>query len=77
MNREKVDMIFRDNFMLDQNEDLIEKNMWNVDAWHSMEHFSLVVELEEAFSIRIEQEDILRMTSYKGILQVLEEYSVI
>lgn len=43
------------------------------EKWDSMGHLNLVVELEDAFSISLEPDDINRIKSYEDIKAVLKE----
>ncbi len=43
--------------------------------WDSVAHLQLIVELEQEFGVTIGNEDVLRMTSYRDILDVLRRLS--
>ena len=40
--------------------------------WDSVAHLQLIVELEAEFGLTISDDDVLKMTTYKNILDVLE-----
>jgi acyl carrier protein len=42
-----------------------------VAGWTSLAHLSMIVELEEAFDVQLEVEEIERMNSVQSILDVL------
>ena len=44
----------------------------NCDAWDSLHHLNLVVELEEAFGIEFEPEEIASMRSFAEVLDMVE-----
>ena len=46
------------------------------EKWDSMGQLNLVVELEDAFSISLEPEDISKMKSYEDIINVLTNKNV-
>ena len=48
----------------------------NFDAWDSMTHLILITELEEAYEIQIEEEDILSMKTVSDIKNVLTKNAV-
>ena len=47
-----------------------------VDEWDSVHQLSLTSELEEAFDIMFDPEDIMEMTSYKRGKEILKKYEI-
>lgn len=47
-----------------------------VDEWDSVHQLSLIAELEEAFDIMFDPEDIMDMTSYAKGKELLSKYDV-
>lgn len=47
-----------------------------VDEWDSVHQLSLMSELEEAFDIMFDPEDIMEMTSYKSGKEILKKYEI-
>lgn len=47
-----------------------------VQEWDSVHQLSLVAELEEAFDIMLDPEDIMEMTSYKSGREILKKYDI-
>ena len=47
-----------------------------VDEWDSVHQLSLIAELEEAFDIMFDPEDIMEMTSYAKGKELLRKYDV-
>ena len=47
-----------------------------VEAWDSVHQLSLIAELEEAFDIMFDPEDIMEMTSYDKGKELLTKYDV-
>lgn len=47
-----------------------------VDEWDSVHQLSLIAELEEAFDIMFDPEDIMEMTSYAKGKELLKKYEV-
>lgn len=73
-NIEMVENIFREIFMVEENESVEDKNVLNLETWNSYEQFTFISALEEKFSISIDIADILKMTSYKEIIDILQKY---
>ena len=48
----------------------------SVDEWDSVHQLSLIAELEEAFDIMFDPEDIMEMTSYAKGKELLAKYGV-
>ncbi len=48
----------------------------NVEQWDSVAHLNLISELEEAFDVLFESEDILHFGSYENGLLILKRYGV-
>ena len=48
----------------------------NVPQWDSVAHLSLISELEDAFDIMFDSEDILHYGSYENGKKILEKYGV-
>ena len=48
-----------------------------VDEWDSVHQLGLIAELEEAFDIMFDPEDIMEMTSYAKGKELLSKYDVV
>lgn len=48
----------------------------NVKRWDSVAHLTLISELEDAFDILFESEDILHFGSYLNGIEILKRYGV-
>ena len=71
---EKVLEILKETFELD----CVDKtcSQTTCEAWDSMGQLNLVVELEDAFNISLEPEDIIKMKSYNDIIEIIKrQYS--
>lgn len=49
----------------------------DVPEWDSIGHMSLVAELEDAFDIMMETDDIVDLSSYERGKEILKKYDVI
>jgi acyl carrier protein len=44
------------------------------EPWDSLKHLQLVSEMEEAFGVQIEMDDIIAMENFKVVKQILGKY---
>ena len=52
-----------------QNKDITNNSsMKNIEKWDSLNHISLINEIEEKFNLHISDEDIFKMTNFKIII---------
>ena len=54
-----------------QNNICLDDSIDTIEEWDSMLHMELIIALEESYSIRIEPEDIVRLTGVKSIQDYL------
>lgn len=71
---EKVLEILKDVFELDSVDNTISQD--NCEEWDSMGQLNLVAELEDAFDVSLEPEEIGTMRSFADILRILNEKGV-
>ena len=71
---EKVLEILKETFELDK----VDKNcsQANCSAWDSMGQLNLVAELEDAFDVSLEPEEIGEMKSYSDIILLLQSKGI-
>lgn len=48
----------------------------DVESWDSIAHFTLISELEDAFDVMFDTEDILHYGSYLNGIEILKRYGV-
>ena len=70
---EKLKKIMAETFKLDENAINEETKMSKVESWDSLSHLQLIAALEEAFGMEIDMDDMLAMTGYKKILEILKK----
>lgn len=75
-NREKYIKIFLEVFNIDKSNLDDTFTFVDSDIWNSMSHLTLVSELEDAFSIMLDTDDILHFESYKNGFKILERYGI-
>ena len=75
-NLEKYNRIFMD--VLGVSEDVLNESFTfkDVPQWDSVAHLSLISELEDAFDVMFESEDILHYGSYLNGIEILKRYGV-
>ena len=70
-NLEKLNQIFCEVYSVEEsalNESFVNTD---VDTWDSIHQLSMVAAIEEAFDLMMDAEDILEMTSYESVKQLL------
>ena len=76
-NEEKYDKIFIDSFSVEKSV-LNDKFVYqSVPEWDSVGHMSMIAEIEEAFEIEMETDDIIEFGSYTIGIQMLAKYYVV
>lgn len=77
-NLEKLNQIFCEVYSVEEsalNEDFVNTN---VETWDSIHQLSMVAAIEEAFDLMMDAEDILDMTSYNNVKQLLaSKYEIV
>ncbi len=75
-NRERYDSVFME--ALDVTEDKLAGLSYQaVPAWDSVGHMGLVSDLEDAFDIQMETDDIVDFNSYEKGIEILKKYDVV
>lgn len=75
-NLEKYNQVFAEIFEVEISELNEEFSLENVDNWDSITQLSLVSELEEAFDIMMDSDDILNFKSYLEGKNILKKYEI-
>jgi acyl carrier protein len=75
-NKQKYDQAFIESFSIDESKlsDNLEYN--TIPEWDSVGHMGLIAELEEAFDIEMEMDDIIDFSSYKKGFELIAKYGV-
>lgn len=76
-NLEKYRQCFRKVFSLGADFDLETAEMGSTPDWDSVGHMELITEVEDAYDIMFETEDILRFTSYVNGIEILNKYGIV
>jgi len=75
-NKDKYVSVFRKSFSLDENFDVEALSYQDIPSWDSVGHMSMIADLEEAFDIMLETEDIIDFGSFKKGIEILRKYNV-
>jgi acyl carrier protein len=75
-NKNKYIEIFIKSFSIDKKK-FNEKIKYNdIPEWDSIGHMTLMSDLEEAFDISIDTDDIIDFSSFKKGIQILKKYKI-
>lgn len=75
-NKEKYDSAFMTVFEIDADQLTDGLEYQSIRAWDSVGHMALMAELEDAFDIMLEMDDVVDFGSYNTGLKTLEKYGV-
>lgn len=71
---EKLSKIFIDIFNLERSFPLEKVRFGQLESWDSMAHLNLIYEIENVFSIEIDPNDFVAMSSFEEICRIVEKY---
>lgn len=75
-NSEKLRAVFSEALAIDI-ERVVDELMYNtIDEWDSLAHMVLVADIESAFDIMLETEDIIDMSSFGKAKEILAGYDI-
>lgn len=73
--QDKIDSAFRSALNLDPSADLKTMAYNSSRGWDSVGHMALVAALEQQFDCMLEMEDILDMSTYDKVVQIMAKYA--
>lgn len=73
---ESLRKVMAENFGLDSNSINEFSNMENTEHWDSLKHMDLMMSIEEAFGVTFTADEIVSMTNFKKIQQVLNNKGI-
>lgn len=76
MSRQQIEQIFQDVLSLEPPVDWEALRYQQVEAWDSLGHMAIVAELEDAFGILMETDEIIAMSSFGRALEILGKYGI-
>ena len=71
---EKLQKAFVDALGLPAETDIPSLEYSRNDYWDSVAHMRLVAEIEKAFGVRLEYEEVLDLSSYKKAVEILKKH---
>lgn len=75
-NLEKYKKVFTETFGV--SEDVLEDLEYQgISEWDSVGHMTLVSELEDAFDIMMDTDDIIDFSSFKKGMEILSKYNIV
>ena len=75
-NKAKYDAIFIEVFEINLSDLTDDLEYQSIPSWDSVGHMSLMAELEDAFDIMLEMDDIVDFGSYKTGIETMKRYGV-
>ena len=75
-NKAKYDAIFIEVFEINLSDLTDDLEYQSIPSWDSVGHMSLMAELEDAFDIMLEMDDIVDFGSYKTGIETMKKYGV-
>lgn len=74
-NKEIYVNIFKDVFSIEE-ESLVGLKYQDIEAWDSVGHMTLIAELEDAFDVAMETDDIIDFSGYEKGMELLGKYGI-
>ena len=75
-NKETYDKVFIESFSVEEKK-LNDKLVYNsIETWDSIGHMQMIAELEDAFEIEFEMDDIINFSSYNKGMEILVKYGI-
>ena len=75
-NLSKYNNAFKEAFSIDENSLNSELKYQSIDQWDSVGHMGLIANLEEAFDISMEMDDVIDFGSYDIGIETLKKYGI-
>ena len=76
-NLEKYKKAFCEAFSIDENLFKGDLEYNSIPEWDSVGHMGLIAEIEEAFDVQLEMNDVIDFSSYNKGKEILEKYNVL
>ena len=76
MDKEKYNKAFMEAFNIQDESLAPDLEYESISDWDSIGHMNLIAELEDAFDISMEMDDIVDFSSYIKGIEILKKYSV-
>ena len=76
MSKEKYDQAFMEAFDIQKESLGSDLEFESITEWDSIGHMNLIAELEDAFDISMEMDDIVDFSSYLKGIEILKKYEI-
>lgn len=76
MNLDKLKIIFKESLNIDIESVVDELTYNSIPEWDSVAHMALIAEIEDAFDIMLDTDDVLDMSSFAKAKEILVKYEV-
>ena len=76
MNLDKLKTIFKESLNIDIESVVDELTYNSIPEWDSVAHMALIAEIEDAFDIMLDTDDVLDMSSFAKAKEILVKYEV-
>ena len=73
-NKERYDRIVNEIFELNGMPINESMTRGNTEKWNSLLHLTFVTAIEDEFEIMLDTKDILNLTSYSAVLEIIDKY---
>ena len=75
-NKDNYNRVFIESFDLDESKLNDNLEYQSVETWDSIGHMQMIAELEDAFEIEFEMDDIINFNSYNKGIEILRKYGI-
>ena len=76
-NKLKYNAAFIENFDIDESDVVLDTLEYeSIEEWDSVGHMGLIAEIEDAFDIELEMDDVIDFSSYIKGKEILKKYNV-
>ena len=76
MEKEKYNKAFMESFNIQEESLVPDLEFESISDWDSIGHMNLIAELEDAFDISMEMDDIIDFSSYIKGIEILKKYDI-
>jgi len=76
-NTEKLKSIFASSLGIDESLVVDDLSYGTISQWDSVAHMSLIADIEDAFEAMLDTDDIIDMSSFAKVKEILGKYDVI
>ena len=76
MIHKKLKQIMAKTFDIKESQIGNDSSITNVENWDSLSHLRLIVAIEEGFSIKIDEQEIIHMNCYSSIVKLLKKKGI-